>query len=389
MVNSSSSKPKGNWLERWWGSLNPLSRVLVITLSAPLTVLNAWAFSRIFGYFESLFVILLLASVLSFLLGYPVSWLEEKGIKRTQSAIIVFLATLLLLTAGGVTLVPLAYAQAQQFVARLPEWLDSGQHQLMMLDEQVGQWGLPVNLDGLISQINTRLGAELQTLAGRTLNLAVSLTVFTVVRLLDVLLTIILTFYLLLHSDDIWQSLVGWLPRQIQKPFSETLRESFQNYFLGQIISATCMALGLVSSFLLLKAPFGLLFGLTIGVMALIPFGGSVGIAIVTSLIALRDIGLALQVLAAALVVQQIVENGIAPRVLGSVTGLNPFWILVALLSGARVGGLLGVIVAVPTAVMIKEALTMVRTTPPSGEELLVELTDGQHQSNLTDASRT
>jgi predicted PurR-regulated permease PerM len=125
------------------------------------------------------------------------------------------------------------------------------------------------------------------------------------------------------------------------------------------------MALGLVSGFLLLKVPFGLLFGLTVGLMALIPFGGSVGITLVTFLVALRDIGLALQLLAVALVIQQIVENGIAPRVLGSVTGLNPFWVLISLLTGARVGGLLGVIVAVPSAVMIKEALNAVRSLSP------------------------
>jgi predicted PurR-regulated permease PerM len=96
--------------------------------------------------------------------------------------------------------------------------------------------------------------------------------------------------------------------------------------------------------------------------MALIPFGGSVGIVLVTFLVALRDIGMALQLLAVALVIQQIVENGIAPRVLGSVTGLNPFWVLISLLTGARIGGLLGVIVAVPSAVMLKEALSAIRS---------------------------
>ena len=60
---------------------------------------------------------------------------------------------------------------------------------------------------------------------------------------------------------------------------------------------------------------------------------------------------------------QQIVENLVAPRVLGSVTGLNPFWVFIAILAGARVGGLLGVVVAVPTAVVIKEALAAVRST--------------------------
>ena len=263
----------------------------------------------------------------------------------------------------AVTLLPLAIAQAQQLVMRLPEWFDSGQRQLVMLDERLTTLGLPISLDGIIVQINDRLKSQLQLIAGKILNLTVDFAVFTVAKLIDVLLTVITTFYLLQHGDEVWENLIGWLPGHLQKPFSKTLRSSFQNYFLGQIISSTCMAIGVISIFLLLKVPFGLLFGLTIGLMALVPFGGSVGIAIVTFLVGLRDIGTALQVLAVSLIVQQIVENGVAPRVLGSVTGLNPFWVFVSILTGARVGGLLGVVVAVPTAVLLREALDAVRST--------------------------
>jgi predicted PurR-regulated permease PerM len=373
--NLSSSKT--NWLQKWWNKLNSLSRLLVLTLAAPLVVVNAWALATIFRYFQSLLVILLVTAVLAFLLGYPVRWLENNGLKRGQAISLVFLLTLLVFFAVGVILLPLAFTQAQQLVVRLPEWLDSGQHQLIRLNEWVNVLGLPINLDdSLIAQINGRVGGELQKLAGRGVNLALNLTVLTVVRLLDVLLTMILTFYLLLHSDTIWRSIIDWLPKRIREPFSQTLRLSFENYFLTQIISATCMASGMVAGFLLLQVPFGLLFGLTIGAMALIPFGGSVGIATVTLLVALQDIGLAFRLLAVALVVQQIVENGIAPKILGSVTGLNPFWILIALLAGARVGGLLGVIVAVPSAVMIKEALLVVRAA--SFEELSVKEPPGE-----------
>lgn len=78
-----------------------------------------------------------------------------------------FLFSLTVIFALGVTLVPLAIAQAQQLVARLPEWIDSGQRQLMALNEYVDNFGLPISLDGLIVQVNDRLKAELQAIAGR------------------------------------------------------------------------------------------------------------------------------------------------------------------------------------------------------------------------------
>jgi predicted PurR-regulated permease PerM len=195
-------------------------------------------------------------------------------------------------------------------------------------------------------------------LAGDILGLAV----ITVTSILDLLLTLVLTFYLLQHSDRLWESLVEWLPHQIRDPFSDTLRLSFQNFFFSQLISSTSMGFVLTVIFLSLRVPFGLLFGLTIGTMALIPFGGSVGIAIVSLLVALRDIGLGVEVLIASLIVQQIIEDFIMPRILGSFTGLNPVWVFISILMGARVGGLLGVVVAVPIAVVSKSILVSLRS---------------------------
>ncbi|NRB06672.1 MAG: AI-2E family transporter [Richelia sp.] len=358
-------------LFEWWQTLTPIAKIGAFALFAPLVVLNGWAISVIFDYFHSLIVILVGASVLAFLLNYPVSFMERQGANRQQVAILVFLLALSVLLALGLTLFPLALTQAQQLVARLPELIDSGRSQLMKLNERGEILGLPINLDVLVAQINDRVKSQLQAIAGQVLNLAV----VTFTSLLDFLLTMVLTFYLLQHGDELWQSLVQWLPRKFRDPFSQTVRLSFQNFFISQLILAVCMASALISIFLWLKVPFGLLFGLTIGVMALVPFGGSVGIALTTSLVALQDFWMGMRVLMAAVIVQQILENLIAPRILGSFTGLNPVWVLISVLTGARVGGLLGVIVAVPTAVVIKTALIAIRLPYPN---------DGQDESNET-----
>ena len=345
-------------LLEWWQRFTPLSRIGAIALFAPLLVINGWVLSSIFNYFHSLIVILVGASVLAFLLNYPLTWMEKQGAKREQVAILVFLIALSILLALGVTLFPLALTQARQLVNRLPEWIDSGRSQLMILNEKAEMMGLPINLDAIVVQINDRVKSQLQAITAQVLNLAV----VTVTSLLDFLLTMVLTFYLLQHGDELWQSLVEWLPSKFREPFSRTVRLSFQNFFITQLILSTCMASALIPSFLWLKVPYGLLFGLTIGIMALIPFGGSVGIAITTLLVSLQDISMGVRVLAAAVIVQQILENILAPRILGNFTGLNPVWVLISVLTGARVGGLLGVIVAVPCAVVIKTVIGVIRS---------------------------
>ncbi len=355
-------------LANWWQNASLPVRALMIILVAPLLVINGWAFATIFNYFRSLLTILVSASLLAFLLNYPISFLEQRGAKRGPVAVLVFLVAIALLTALGITLLPDALTQAQQLVTRLPELIDSGRRQVIMLNEQAESLGLPLNFDSLFVQISERLKGQIQAIAGQVLNLAV----VTVTSLLDFALTLVLAFYVSQHGDEVWAGLISWLPAKVQRPFSQTLRLSFQNFFINQLIIATCMASALVPSFLWLKVPFGLLFGLTIGIMALVPFGGTVGIIIVTILVTLQNFWLGLQTLMAAVIVQQILENLVAPRLLGSFTGLNPVWILIAILTGARVGGLLGVIVAVPIAVVIKTALVALRMPDSEAPSALV-----------------
>ena len=365
-------------LLNWWQTLTPLARFLAIALFAPLLVLNGWAISAIFHYFHSLIVILVGASVLAFLLNYPVSWMVRHGAKREQVAILVFLLALSILLALGVTLFPLALTQAQQLVARIPELIDSGRSQLMILNEKAESFGLPINLDALVVQINDRVKGQLQAIAGQVLNLAV----VTFTSLLDFVLTMVLTFFLLQHGDELWQSLVDWLPSKFREPFSQTIRLSFQNFFITQLILSTCMASALITTFLWLKVPFGLLFGLTIGIMALVPYGGTVGIATTTLLVALQDVWTGARMLIAAVIVQQILENILGPRILGTFTGLNPVWALISVLTGARVGGLLGVIVAVPSAVVIKTALSALRPSASSHNVEVVSEGSGESSYN-------
>ena len=382
-----------SWIARWWQSLGPFARTLVILLAAPLIVVNVWAFAQIFEYFREILVAVIIASLLAFLLGYPVGWLRRLGIRQSIAATLVLLGAIVVFLTVGITILPLVFEQAQQLVSKLPEWFDSGKGQLLMLDSRFETWGLPFNLDGLIDQINDRLKVRFEAIAGEALNLTFGVALFTANKLLDVVLAIVLTFYLLQHGDDVWGGIVSWLPGTAQELFSDTLRLSFRNYFLGQFIVALLMGTTLTVIYVALQVPFGLLFGLTIGLAALIPFGGTVSIVVVTLLVGLRDIGIAVKVLLVSALVQQLVENVIAPRVLGSFTGLNPFWVFIALLSGARVGGLLGVIVAVPIAVVIKEALAAIRLARQSHDEtaalssLPEELANGNSAETASPAS--
>ncbi len=340
-----------------------IPRFLKFGLIVPMVVINAWAVHGIFHYFHSLATVVIVASLLAFLLNVPVEWMVRRGARRSRARILVFLLALVIAVAIGLTLVPLVLGQARQLLTHLPVWINSGQHQLAALHQQLRASHLPLNLEALEFQIGDQLKGELKVLANPLMGFA-ALTVST---LLDLLLTVIMTFYLIQYGDRIWAGLMGWLPLELREPFSRSLRRSFHRFFLGQLILSLCLSGALILVFAILRVPFGFLFGLTIGTMALVPLGGTVGIAVVTVLVTLQQAALGMKVLIAAFVVQQLLENVVAPRLMGHVTGLNPVWVLIAILTGARVGGLLGVVVAVPMAVVINTFLTVqqARLYPP------------------------
>jgi predicted PurR-regulated permease PerM len=330
MINTISKLPK--WL----------TRGLII----PLLVLNGWLLLLVFEYFQSLITIFATATLLSFILDYPVRLLEKRNVQRAIAILIVLLMGILILGILGVTVIPIVLDQLNGLVERLPSWFASGSEQAAALEIWAEEHNLPLSIGNLAANFLNRLSSQLQQLSGQLVG-----SLFSVVgSLLDLLLTIVLTFYLLLHGEELWQDLFQVFPDDIGDKFRQSLKQTFNNYFIGQLTVASIMGISMTTTFFIIQVPFGFLFGLVVGVMALFPFGAILSISVVSFLVGLKSIWLGLRVLAIALVIEQIVESVIAPRLLGGFTGLNPVLILLSLLVGAKLGGFLGLILAVPAA---------------------------------------
>jgi predicted PurR-regulated permease PerM len=331
-------------------SASRLPQWLVVGLAFPLIVLNGWLGLLVFRYFQALIGIFIIATILSFLLDYPVQFLQQGGMGRNRAVLWVILFTFLVLGAFGVTLAPLLLDQLNGLLARLPSWIGSGTQQLQSFRDWAAERNLPINILGVATQTIERLSSQLQSLTGQSIRFVLD----TLGSVVNVILTIVLTFYLLLHGERLWDGIFQWFPSTIGSQVRQSLRQNFHNYFIGQATLATVMGISLTVAFSILKVPFGLLFGLGVGLMTLIPFGGATGISIVSVLMAFQNFWLGVKVLIVATLIDQAIGNFIAPRILGEFIGLNPVWVLLSLLIGAKVGGLLGLLIAVPIAGFIK-----------------------------------
>ncbi|WP_375475801.1 AI-2E family transporter [uncultured Nostoc sp.] len=333
-------------------SANKLPRWLTIGLAFPIAILNGWLLLQVIQYFQPLVSIITAAILLAFVLNYPIQFLQEQGVKPNLAIGGVLLLTLVVLVALGITLVPLIIQQLVELANILPSWIDSGTQQLQAFqDWALSQQQLPINLSGLFTQVLEQLSNQLQSFTGRILSFAVD----TIGSVLNVLLAVVLTIYLILNGERLWDGIFHWFPPNIGSRVRELLQEDFHNYFIGQATLGAVLGVTITLVFLALQVPLALLFGIGIGLFSLFPFGTGVGIAIVSLLVALQNFWLGVEVLGVAVAIDQVNSNIIAPRILSNLTGLNPVWVVISLLLGAKLGGVLGLLIAIPIASFIKD----------------------------------
>lgn len=325
-----------------------------ISLGLPLCLLNGWGLLQILNYFQSPLRIFIIANLVAFILSYPVRWLQRyPRLKLPYAVTLVLLTTAIILAITGLWVIPRLIDQIRTVLTMLPDLNSLGSKHLEELDHLTSQWQIPTNFQVWGKQLSSEFPSQIKSITGQL----VDLLIWAAGSLLEASFIFIMTVYLLLRGQSFWDGIFRWLPIPWRHKVRQRLRHSFQNYYIGQATVAGLLGVSLIITFTIFQVPFALLFGLFVGLMAFFPFGGGASIVLVSVIAGFQSLWLGIKVLAIATVVDQIVENGIAPRLLGSFTGVHPVWILLSLMIGAKVAGLLGVLVAIPISSFLQDTL--------------------------------
>lgn len=340
--------------------LRQLPSWLTWTLAAPLIALNLWLLGLAFHQFQSLLTSLTVAALLAFLLDYPVRYFQHKGIKRALAILGIVAVVFCCVGLFIFTLSPVLIRQLSDLATRLPTWIESGNQQLEAVDSWLIAQKIPLDLSSLAAQFKSFLPTELTMLPDQVLASVLNLAD----SVIEVLLTAVLTLYFLLYGKDFWTGLLQWFPGPMGTRLQQAAKQQFQNYFVGQATIAALMAVILSLAFYMFKISFWLVYGLGIGATVLIPFGDFLGILVVTVLVSLQNVMSGAEVLAIALITDQVIDNAVAPRLIGDLVGLNPIWVVISLLVGAQLGGVIGLLIAVPLAGTVKTLASTYRKAP-------------------------
>jgi predicted PurR-regulated permease PerM len=175
-----------------------------------------------------------------------------------------------------------------------------------------------------------------------------------------VILTPVLTFYLLRDYDRILARLRGLLPRGREVAVVEFARDYdvlLSKYLRGQLTVALIIGVMTGTLLFVVQFPYAFLLGALAGVMGLIPFLGLVLSLIPAVIVALVSGSVLVSLVKVAVVytLVQILDGGvISPRIVGDSVGLHPVWIVLALSVGGFFFGFVGILISVPVAVGVK-----------------------------------
>lgn len=306
---------------------------------------------------------IVLAFLIAYMLDPIVSWLVSKArFPRWLAALLVILLFIAALV-GATTGIGFAFSQRvidlvtlfSEVTNQIPAQLD----QLGELKFTVGPWAFDlsgISIEPLISNLVSSI-SPLLSQAGSVMG-SVALAAASVIT--TFFADMVITFYLLLDFQKLQPAFLRLVPDAYKQDFRNLLQEGnriWRAFLRGQVILALIIGVAVFTTMSVAGLGFPLVMGLIGGLLELVPMFGPVISAVIGALIALvqptnpwglSPLAFTLVVLGILIVIQQIENAFLVPRVLGENLDLHPLAVFLAIIAGGALAGFFGILLASP-----------------------------------------
>lgn len=306
----------------------------------------------------------LLALAGAYVLNPVVSFLERRGVARVFGTAMVFVGMICLLVGAAFYLVPVLTNEA----GKLPDFVQKASGHLIPWLEKMGvplprlvherALELSKEASGLLKSVGPTAAKLLAVFAGNTAKVLVSL--------LSLLVVPVLGFFFLKDFPVLVERAKGLLPRRsaalVTRRF-EQVDEVLSAFVRGQLTVGAILSVIYCTGFSLARIDLAIVVGLITGFGNMVPYVGT-GIGITLALLAVMlswHGAWQLAFVAGTVVVAQSLEaTVITPQVVGEKVGLPAVMVIIAVLAFGELFGFVGVLLAVPSAAILKVVLEVV-----------------------------
>jgi len=328
---------------------SPRALIRYTLVGLALTVFVAWALWEV----RDALMLVYISALVAIGLSPVVNAIERKRLMRQRvprwaAILVIYLAIIGAVVAVGVLVIPPIVTQARGLAMELPRLLHQGQQWLI----DHGLLTREISAQEAVRQTAGNSGAQ------DTVGLIVGAVFGFVGGIFGLITMLVLAFYLLVDSSGLVNVFVRLFPREKRAQVDDACRRVTSKVsawlggqlLLGGIIGSTA-ALGLY----LMGVPFFYVLALIAGLGEMIPIVGPILSAVPAVAVALSvKPTLALGVIAFFFAQQQLENHLLVPTIMQRQVGINPVFVIVALLIGGSLLGVIGAILAVPTAAILQ-----------------------------------
>ncbi len=321
----------------FWNRLTNSALIRFLLLFA-----SGWAVLQVFAYFQGILLVFIFAAILAFLLNYPTQWLR-RFLPHEVAATVVFMVGLLLLFGLLITVLFAVLSQGQDLVNSITEFLNAMEQLSRQVETMLAARDIQIDFGAIEAkfrdQVIESIGSSVGVIQG------------VVNNLIDLIVIAVVSFFMLLDGGRLWKWLLRGLPKTSRTRFTLAMKRNFLGFFWGRFLLALFFAVSSFFVFLILGVPVPLILAVVAGVFDMIPgIGATLGIGLISLILLPQGLWRAMQVLIACIVLQQIEENMLMPRVMQNSLQMNPVVLFFALLIGSRLAGLVGLFLSIPIA---------------------------------------
>jgi predicted PurR-regulated permease PerM len=338
-------------LKRWLGAMFALSLSLIVSFVTinHFDIMVSWI-----SKFWSALTPFIVGIVIAYILDPIVKTLTKRlKIKRGIAIALIYLILILILGSFGWLVVPMVVDNAAQIIQDVPRLINQANTQLAesgILSDPTVQDILASIRGQMANWANIVLSNLTQGLIGITsavFSLFVGIVV-SVYTLIDKhrLQASGARLCRALFSEERAEGIFAW---------TEKIHQIFSKFMTGLIVQAIGVGLLAFIGMTILNVRYAPIFGLLIGLTNVIPYVGPfIGAIPTVGITLLYDPLSALKVAVLILLIQQFDANFMGPRIMGNYIGLRPMWIVLAISLGGTFGGMLGMIMSIPVAAILK-----------------------------------
>jgi predicted PurR-regulated permease PerM len=269
-----------------------------------------------------------------------------RGVPRWLAILVIYLAIVAVLVLVGLLIIPPLVAQAATLWAKIPTYFNEFQTYLIRHKLMVHR----VTLEEAVQSAPTGTGGN----AVGSMLVAISSLIGGVFGFITVL---ILSFYLLIEAQSMFDALIRFVPAGRRADVATASRQAVikvSAWLRAQFVLSGVMGVFATIGLYLLGVPFFYVIALVAAIGETIPIVGPVigGITAVGVAITVSP-QLAVMVGVYFLVLHQLEANVLVPKIMERRVGVSPVIVMIALLIGGALWGLVGAILAIPTAAII------------------------------------